>query len=209
MNILLSAVVLIGAYLLGSIPCGLLLVRLTTGKDVRNIGSGRIGGTNVLRSAGLGVALLSVLSDFGKGLGAVWLARAFVGIPAIEGLAGLLAVIGHNYSIFIGFKGGAGTMTTIGGAIALWPWNGPILMGVGILIIVTMRYASVASITIALLLPIIYALRAWLGAAPWAYLIHGLGTTALTLWALRPNIQRLRDGRERKMSFSKKGTTAQ
>ena len=139
----------------------------------------------------------------------MWLARAFVGIPAIEALAGLLAVIGHNYSIFIGFKGGAGTMTTIGGAIALWPWNGAILIGVGILIIAVMRYASVASITIALLLPTIYALLAWLGDAPWAYLMHGLGTMALTLWALRPNIQRLRDGRERKMSFSKKETTAQ
>ena len=209
MNIFLSAVVLVGAYLLGSIPCGLLLVRLTTGKDVREVGSGRIGGTNVLRAAGLWIALLSVLSDFGKGMVAVWLARAFVGIPAIEALAGLLAVIGHNYSIFIGFKGGAGTMTTIGGAIALWPWNGPILMGLGILIIAVTRYASVASITIALLLPTIYALLAWLGDAPWAYLIHGLGTMALTLWALRPNIQRLRDGRERKMSFSKKETTVQ
>jgi len=208
-NIFLSAVVLGGAYLLGSIPFGLLLVRLTTGKDVRKIGSGRIGGTNVLRAAGTLVALLAVLGDFGKGLAAVWLARVFVGVPIIEALAGLLAVIGHNYSVFIGFKGGAGTMTTIGGAVALWPWNGPIMIVVGIAIVAVTRYASVGSITLALLLPSTCALRAWLVGAPWAYLIHGLGTAALTLWALRPNIQRLRDGRERKMSFSKNGTAGQ
>jgi len=155
------------------------------------------------------VALLAVLGDFGKGLAAVWLARVFVGVPIIEALAGLLAVIGHNYSVFIGFKGGAGTMTTIGGAVALWPWNGPIMIVGGIAIVAVTRYASVGSITLALLLPTTFALRAWLVGAPWAYLIHGLGTAALTLWALRPNIQRLRDGRERKMSFSKNGTAGQ
>lgn len=202
--VFLGAVVLTSSYLLGSIPFGLLLVRVTTGKDVREIGSGRIGGTNVLRAAGPWVALLSVLGDFGKGLIAVLLARTFVGTPAVEGLAGLLAVVGHNYSIFIGFKGGAGTATTIGGAIALWPWNGPIMIVVGIAMVAVPRYASVGSTTLALLLPIIYALRAWLVDAPWGYLIHGLGTGALTLWALRPNMRRLWDGRERKVSFRRK-----
>lgn len=196
--------VIVGSYLLGSIPVGLLLVRATTGKDVRKIGSGRIGGTNVLRAAGRWVALLSVLGDLAKGLLAVWLARAFVGTPVVEALAGLLAVVGHNYSVFIGFKGGAGSMTTIGGAIALWPWNGAILIGVGIVMIATTRYASVGSITLALLLPIIFALRAWLADAPWTYLIHGLGTGALTLWALRPNIKRLLEGRERRVTLRKK-----
>jgi len=179
-------------------------VRVTTGKDVRAVGSGRIGGTNVLRAAGPWVALLSALCDLGKGLVAVLLARAFVGIPIIEALAGLLAVAGHNYSIFIGFKGGAGTATTIGGAIALWPWSGAILIGWGIVIVATARYASVGSITIALLLSVIYALRAWSVDAPWGYLIHGLGTAALTLWALRPNMRRLWDGCERKVSFRRK-----
>ena len=83
----------------------------------------------------------------------------------------------------------------------MWPWNGPILVCVGIVVVLATRYASAGSITIALLLPIIYALRAGLRDAPWPYLIHGLGTMALTLWALRPNIQRLRDGNERKVSL--------
>ena len=201
---LITIATLVSAYLLGSIPFGLLIVRVTTGKDVRDVGSGRIGGTNVLRAAGPWVALLSALCDLGKGMVAVLMARVFVGMPAVEALAGLLAVIGHNYSIFIDFKGGAGTATTIGGAIALWPWSGAILIGWGIVIVAVTRYASVGSITIALLLPVIYALRAWSVDAPWGYLIHGLGTAALTLWALRPNIGRLWAGNERRVKLRRR-----
>ena len=201
---LLSIATLASAYLLGSIPVGLVVVRVVTGKDVREVGSGRTGGTNVLRAAGPWVALLTVLGDGAKGLLAVWLARAVVGLPAIEALAGLLAVVGHNYSIFIGFKGGAGTVTTIGGAIGLWPWNGAILIVVGAAVITTTRYASLGSITVALLLPMIFALRAWLAGAPWVYLVHGVGTAALTLWALRPNIRRLLEGNERRVTLREK-----
>jgi len=200
----LSVVVVVGGYLLGSIPTGLLVVRAMTGKDVREIGSGRTGGTNVLRAAGIWATLLTVLGDGAKGLLAVWLARAVVGIPIVGALAGLLAVIGHNYSVFIGFKGGAGTAPTVGGAIGLWPWNGAILIVVGAAVLAATRYASLGSISIALLLPIILALRAWLAGAPWAYLLHGLGTAALTLWALRPNIQRLLERRERRMTLRKR-----
>ncbi len=203
MGTLLSMAVIISGYLLGSIPVGLLVVRATTGKDVREVGSGRTGGTNALRAAGLWVALLTALGDGAKGLLAVWLARALVRAPAVEALAGLAAVVGHNYSIFIGFKGGAGTACTVGGAIGLWPWNGAILIGMGAVAIAATRHASVGSITVALLLPIIFALRAWLAGAPWAYLIHGLGAAALTLWALRPNIRRLLEGQERKVTLRK------
>jgi glycerol-3-phosphate acyltransferase PlsY len=199
----LSVFVLVSAYLLGSIPVGLLLVRATTGKDVRQIGSGRTGGANVLRAAGPWVALLTGLGDVAKGLLSVWLARAFGGTPTVEALAGMLAVLGHNYSIFIGFKGGAGTGCTIGGAIGLWPWSGAILIAIGTGVVAAARYSSLGSITVALLLPIILALRASLADAPWAYLIHGLGTSALTLWALRPNIRRLLEGSERRLTLRK------
>lgn len=199
----LSIVVLVSAYLAGSIPVGLWLVRMTTGKDIRQVGSGRIGGTNVLRAAGPWVALASVIGDVLKGLLPVLLARAVVGNPAIEALAGLLAVLGHNYSIFIGFKGGAGTMTTIGSATALWPWMAIIVALVGLPVLIIIRYASLGSISVALLIPTAYVLYAWLGDGPWAYLIHGLGTAALTLWSLRPNIQRLLAGNERRVTFRK------
>ena len=203
MDTFLNIGVLICAYLIGSIPVGLWLVRMTTGKDVRQIGSGRIGGTNVLRAVGPWVALASVVGDVVKGILPVLLARMVVGIPAVEALAGLLAVLGHNYSIFIGFKGGAGTMTTIGSAFALWPWMAIIVAIVGLPALIIIRYASLASITVALLIPTVYALRAWLGDGPWAYLIHGLGTAALTLWSLRPNIQRLLAGNERRVTLRK------
>ncbi len=204
-----SIIVLVAAYLLGAIPVGVLVVRVATGKDVREVGSGRIGGTNVLRAAGPWVALVSIVGDFAKGWLAVWLAQVFVGLPAVAALAGALAVVGHNYSIFIGFKGGAGTATTIGGAVALWPWSGLILLCVGILLVLITRHASVGSISIALLLPVIYALRAWTGNDSWLYLIHGVGTMGLTLWALRPNIRRLRDGNERIVSLRRKNGPAQ
>jgi glycerol-3-phosphate acyltransferase PlsY len=197
----LSIFAIVSSYLLGSIPMGLWLVRATVGKDVREVGSGRTGGTNVLRAAGPWVALLTGLADGAKALLAVWLARAVVGIPVVEALAGLLAVLGHNYSIFIGFKGGAGTAATIGGAIGLWPWNGAILVVVGGAMIAATRHASLGSIATALLLPIVFALRTRLANAPWAYLIHGLGTAMLTLWALRPNIRRLLRGRERRVTL--------
>ena len=203
MQTLLSVIVIVSSYLLGSIPVGLLIVRATTGKDIREVGSGRTGGTNVLRAAGTKVALLTVLADIAKGLLAVLLARAVVGTPVVEALAGLSAVVGHDYSIFIGFKGGAGTMTTIGGAVGLWPWNSVVTTVVGIPVVIVTRQASVGSITVALLIPITFALCAWLGDVPWAYLIHGLGTAALTLWSLRPNIKRLLEGTERQVTSRK------
>jgi len=203
MQTLLSVTVIVSSYLLGSIPVGMLIVRATTGKDIREVGSGRTGGTNVLRAAGPKVALLTVLADIAKGLLAVLLARAVVGTPIVEALAGLSAVVGHDYSIFIGFKGGAGTMTTIGGAVGLCPWNSVVTAVVGIPVVIVTRQASVGSITVALLIPITFALCAWLGDAPWAYLIHGLGTAALTLWSLRPNIKRLLEGTERQVTSRK------
>jgi glycerol-3-phosphate acyltransferase PlsY len=207
-SIFLSAVMIVASYLIGSVPMGLVLVRLTTGRDVRQVGSGRTGGTNTLRAAGPWVALLTILADLAKGFLAVWLTRIVIGTQGVESslvesLAGLMAVIGHNYPIFIRFKGGAGTMTTGGGALALWPWNAPILIPLGVGVIALTGHASVGSITIAVLIPIIFAVRASLGVGPWEYLIHGIGTMALTLWALRPNIKRLWEGRERRVVISK------
>jgi glycerol-3-phosphate acyltransferase PlsY len=199
---------IVTSYLIGSVPIGLMLVWLTTGRDVRQVGSGRTGGANTLRAAGPWVALLTVLADLAKGFLAVWLARAVVGTqgvesPLVESLAGLMAVVGHNYPIFIRFKGGAGTMTAGGGMLALWPWGVPILVPLSVGVIALTGHTSVGSITVAVLIPVIYAVRASLGVGPWEHLIHGVGTMALTLWALRPNIKRLWEGRERRVVISK------
>jgi len=188
-------------YVLGSIPIGFLLVRQLCGIDVRDVGSGRTGGTNVLRAAGRKVALVVVLLDMLKAASAVVIARWLDGPPVVLALAGAAAVLGHNHSIFLHFQGGAGTMAAIGAATALWPWSAAILIPVGLGIVLVTHRASVGSITVALLLPVIFAMRAALGLGPWAYLLYGLIACALILWALRPNIRRLLRGEERQVNL--------
>lgn len=195
-------VALISGYLLGSIPVGYLVVRWLRGIDVRQVGSGRIGGTNVLRAAGWKVALLSGLLDGVKGLLAVLVARWLGGPPLRWALAGVAAVVGHNYPIFLRFRGGAGTSTSAGGATGLWPWSLPILAAVLFGFALGSRRASLGSIAVAIVLPTLFVVRALLGLDPWAFVLYGVLTSAVTLWALRPNIDRLRRGQERRIDFN-------
>ncbi len=182
-----------GAYLLGSMPSGMFWAWLAKRIDVREHGSGRTGGTNVWRSAGFWPALLTALSDGLKGAAAVMLARALDIGPWGTAIAGTLSVVGHNYSLFLKFQGGAGTGTSVGVASALWIMSLPILVLSGTAIGLLAGHASVASILVALLLPVLFALR---GELPYA-LGFGVCTMVLTLWALRPNIQRLFKREER------------
>ena len=190
-------------YLLGSIPPGYLICRLFYGVNVREVGSGRTGGTNVLRAAGWPAAVVSGIADILKALLAVLVARWLGGSALLEALAGVAAVLGHNYSIFLGFKGGAGTAATVGGAAGLWPWNAVVLAPTLLAVGLSSRFASLGSISVALLLPIIYVLRAVLGVGPWEHIVHGLLTSLLTLWSLRPNIVRLLRGEERALDMPK------
>ncbi len=192
-------IALVAGYLLGSIPVGFLVVRVSRGLDVRQVGSGRTGGTNVLRAAGWGAAVATGLGDALKGAAAVWVARALEGPPLLQALAGLAAVVGHNYSLFLSLRGGAGTATSIGGAIALWPTGGLLAIPVLLAAAFLSRHASVGSISVAVFLPIAFAVGAARGVVPWAYEAHSLLTSALTLWALRPNIRRLLRGEERRI----------
>ncbi len=182
------------AYLIGSIPAGLFWAWVTKKIDVRQHGSGRTGGGNVWRTAGFGAALLTVLTDALKGALAVFVAQK-MGPPAwAVAIAGTLAVIGHNHSIFLKFRGGAGTMTSLG-VIAAYSWNGALAIFVipGLIIVWLVGHTSVASIYIALLMPIFFALR---GDIP-TLVGFALPTMALTLWSLRPNIRRLYRREER------------
>lgn len=182
-----------GAYILGSIPSGMVWSWIAKRIDVRQHGSGRTGGTNVWRTAGFIPALLTALSDILKGAAAIWLAQALdLGTWAVA-LAGTLAVVGHNHSIFLGFRGGAGTGTSVGAALALWGPALPILVLTAVVVGVLTGHASTASITVALLLPIVFGARGdWSSTAAF-----GLPVMALTLWALHPNIQRLLKREER------------
>lgn len=182
-----------GAYILGSLPSGMLWAWIAKRIDVREHGSGRTGGTNVWRTAGFLPALLTAISDGLKGAAAIWLARGLHLNGWGVAIAGTLAVVGHNYSLFLKFKGGAGTGTSVGVAAALWGGALPLLVLAGLAAGLLFGYASVASILIAALLPILFGLRGDI-----AYAVgFGLPTMALTLWALRPNIQRLLQGVER------------
>lgn len=190
-------------YLIGSIPSGLVWVRLFTGQDVRSVGSGRTGGTNAMRAAGFWVGLLTALSDIGKGSIAVLVARWF--IPGAEApwamvLAGLASIVGHNYPIWLRFKGGAGGATCAGAALVFWPWLGPILIALGALILYFIGYASVATISVAIVTTIVFAVLAWVampGAFDPIYVLYGVGAIILLALALRPNFERLMRGEER------------
>lgn len=190
-------------YLLGAIPVGYLVARLTKGLDVRSYGSGRTGGTNVWRAAGLWPALLTVLGDLLKGVAAVIIARLILGTTAAEVVAGLAAVVGHNHSLFIGWRGGAGTITNLG-VVSMFSFpTAIILAAVGFVTIVVSRYASVASLTMACLSPLLFLGLALSSRAPWGYVAYGLLAAIEIVLALRPNIARLRKGTERRLTWRK------
>jgi glycerol-3-phosphate acyltransferase PlsY len=193
------------AYLLGSFPAGYLLGRLW-GVNVLQWGSGRTGGTNVLRSAGPVAAVLTGALDVGKGALAVWLAGQMTGYPAVQVLAGAAVILGHNHSVFLHFRGGAGVGTSLGalGAIYL-----PAAIGLVVLLIVIIaltRYASIGSLTVITLMPIVLLGLAVIGIIPLAYVAYGLLAWSIIVYAHRPNIRRLIQGTERRLGNSKSQT---
>ena len=198
----LRYIIMIGfGYLMGSIPVGYLVVRLTQGTDVRRHGSGRTGGTNVWRAAGLEPAILTVLGDFLKGAMAVGIARAFLGNSLGEVLVGVAAIVGHNWSVFLGWRGGAGTATNLG-VISMLSF--PVALGLiaaGLLVVLISRYASVASLCIAILAPAVFLGLALLTQHPLQYALYGLLAGAIVILAHRPNIVRLLTGTERRLSY--------
>jgi len=202
------------AYLLGSIPSGLLVVRVATGQDVRTIESGRTGGTNAMRAAGTWAGLATALLDILKGAAAVWISQALsAGIEWISAVSGLLAVIGHNYSAFLTFKdengklrfmGGAGGATTLGAAVGLWAQSWMIILPFASIFYVIVGYASLTTISIALSATAIFLYRAILGNDPWAYVIFGICAMTTVVIALLPNLKRLKEGTERRVNLLKR-----
>ena len=207
--------VLFASYVLGSVPFGLLIVKIHTGQDIRNVASGRTGGTNAMRAAGFWAGLFTALFDILKGAGAVWLAQAVS--PANDWLhvfAPIFAILGHNYSIFLpefdenrrfkGLRGGAGGAPSVGGAFGLWPWSLAFILPLGVIVFFTLGYASVTTMSVALFAIIVFAVRAVNG-FPWVDVLYGVVAEILLIWALRPNIKSLMAGNERVVHLSLHG----
>lgn len=208
------AAVLLG-YLLGSIPFGLLIVKIKTGKDVREVESGRTGGTNVVRAAGFWAGLLTAALDILKGAVSVWIAQSLSPDNHLMSiLAPIGAILGHNYSVFLikldenrklRFHGGAGGAPALGGAMGLWLPMLPIVVIAGALVWFTLGIASVTTLAIGLSVIVVFALRALLGVHEPIEIWYGVMAELLLILALRPNIKRLMAGNERVVKFSLNG----
>jgi acyl phosphate:glycerol-3-phosphate acyltransferase len=195
------------SYMVGSIPSGLLVVRLINGRDIRNVGSGRTGGTNAMRAAGLVAGLMTGVMDVTKGVASGWISTWLApGMQWVQVGAALMAILGHNYSIFLPermengkwkLRGGAGGAPALGGAIALWHLSWIYILPVGVLVFIFVGYASVTTMSIALVALIVFFVRAVDGFSPWSYVVYSVMAELLLLWALRPNLKRLKEGTER------------
>jgi glycerol-3-phosphate acyltransferase PlsY len=192
-GIVVSAVI---GYLLGSIPFGLLLTRLAGLGDVRNIGSGSIGATNVLRTGNKLLAALTLLLDLAKGFAAVMIGAAWGPGPALA--AALAVVLGHMFPVWLGFRGGKGVATALGVLLALaWP-VAAIAFAIWLAILAISRYSSLAGLVGAVAAVILAAV---LAPAATAYLVAALAV--LVIWRHQENIRRLLAGTESRVSFRK------
>jgi acyl phosphate:glycerol-3-phosphate acyltransferase len=206
--------ILILAYLAGSIPFGYILVKTFTNQDVRDVASGRTGGTNSMRAAGFPIGFATSLLDIIKSAAIVWLARfIFPQNYWIQVLVGFLAVVGHNYSVFLierdskgklKIGGGAGGTPAAGAIVGLWWPSIFIMVPLGYLIVMVIGYASIATMALPLIGSLIFLIRYLVLGEPWQYIFSGLLSEVLIIWALRPNIKRLLEGTERIVGFRAK-----
>ena len=208
-------VVVVIAYLLGSIPFGLIIGKLKSGVDIREHGSGKTGATNVMRTIGTKLGILTLVLDVVKATGAVMLATVIIdgssGILTIGGVsvywqhiaqvaAGLAAIAGHNWPVFAKFKGGRGVTAYFGTLFAIFPPAG--ILGAEVVAIAALRsrHMSLGSIlgalaALCLMVPLTFAYDL----LPPIYLIYGLVVVILLVYQHRDNIKRLRQGTERRL----------
>jgi glycerol-3-phosphate acyltransferase PlsY len=190
------------AYLLGSIPFGLLVVKALGGPDIRAIGSGNIGAANVTRNAGKFAGILTLLLDAGKGYAAVWLAAHYShGNIRWMMVAAVCAIVGHVFPVWLGFKGGKGVATGLGVFLPI-AWQA-VAAGIvlWLLVVIFWRYSSLGSISAAVALPLFVYLLYAPGHAPPEFVSHGtVVISVLVLFKHRPNIARLVAGEEPRLN---------
>jgi len=195
MNILLAAAI---AYVLGAIPFGYLLVKWTTGRDVRTGGSGNIGATNVLRTTGRAAGVATLLLDIGKGYLAVWIAGRLShhGVTAMS-VAALAVMAGHAYPVFLHFKGGKAVASFVGAFLCLTPVAMGAVLMVFVVVVAWTRQISMGSIVGAATFP----LAVWLMQKDVVMLTAGLIAGAFIIYKHSSNIQRLHEGTENMFTF--------
>ena len=185
---------IVAAYVVGSIPNGLIFGKFIWKKDLRRFGSRNIGATNAWRVLGRKAGLLIFVLDFLKGQIGVLIGCFLFATPCAMVVGGLCAMIGHVFPIFLGFKGGKGVATSLGVISALMPKVTAIVVIVWIVLVLLTRYVSVGSIVAAILTPILAALFK----APTAFFAFSLLAAVVIVWRHKENIARLKAGHENK-----------
>ena len=196
-------------YLLGSLPFGVIAGWVTKRIDIRDVGSGKTGMTNVLRAVGAPAAVLVLLLDMGKAVVAVVLARVFADSHGVEAAAALAALFGHNWPVFIGFRGGRGTAPGWGGLLILSPVSGLVATGIAIPTLVTTRYVSAGSILAGTAGSVTLIVLSSTGHEPTAYMWFGIVGGPLIVARHKDNIWRILRGEERKIGQSVETNHAQ
>ncbi len=187
------------SYLIGAIPVGL-IIGLARGVDVRQVGSGNIGATNVMRGLGAGLGLLVFVIDVLKGAAGVMIGRTMGLDGWLLGMTAMFAVLGHSYSPYLVFKGGKGVATTLGTMLAISPPAGLLALGVWFVVVLTTRYVSLASILGATALPVAFYL---LHPAQSATLVPIVALVVIVVSRHNENIARLLKGEESRFGSSK------
>ena len=201
-------IIVIIAYLLGAIPFGLIISRRIAHVDIREHGSGNIGATNVFRTLGTRLGLLTGILDLSKAATAVLLAMFIIGnevfvvaghdihVQLAQILAAISAMVGHNWSVYIKFKGGKGVACFIGGLLVINWVVALIGLAAGIIIALTTRYVSLGSMLMAVCVLLVLVALALLAVSAPVYIVYGLLAAGLIVFQHRSNIMRLKSGTE-------------
>ena len=200
MDILVAIAVVVGSYLLGAVPFGVLFTRLFADVDVRSVGSGNIGATNVLRAAGKKAAVLTLLADCAKGLLPALAVRFWLQDDALAAAAGGAAVLGHNFPVYLAFKGGKGVATGYGAMLAMTPQIALVCLLVWVGAAYLWRYSSLSALVSYALYPVLVL---WLRPDERALGALAAGLAGLIYYRHRENIRRLLTGDEPKIGQKK------
>ena len=214
-SVLVGIALVVLGYLLGAIPMGYVTLKLFKKQDITKFGSGRTGGTNAMRAGGIWIGTMTGLLDLVKGFLAVQISRWLMPTNIwVQVFAGAAAVFGHNWSLWLylltkKFSAGAGTGPNVGAAMAFWPLAVVVALPMVLFFVFIVGYASVASLAVAAALVVVFLLRATLVGTPWQYIVFAMITALAVTLALRPNIQRLVRGQERRVGIFARKKLAQ